>query len=191
MLILEKMISHGRVRACFYHPEDAGKCVKVAMKKRHEHLLNKEIKNNILFQEKLSPYVPQYYQLIQTNKGVGLETELITDDNHDLSPRLCDYLKTHKTIPLDIKAQFDDFFERLFVHKLWFYDFNVENFLIQTTQQQKRIVFVDTKSFNRNNSWSFCKLEYYISFLAKIRMRRRIIRFYEHLHLSVPKGILD
>ena len=189
-LILKNMIHHGQVRACYYHPEDPQLCVKVALCKKHSKLLKKEIESNEVFQKTLSPYVTPYYGLVPTNYGLGLVSELITDSpTNTLSPRLRDWLKIHKTISKELLPQFQDFFERLLKHNLWFYDFNDENFLIQKKNNNLRLVFVDTKSLNRNNSWSFLKLEYVIPALAKIRMKRRIHRFYESHGIKIPQTL--
>ena len=186
MLILKDMISHGRVRACYFHPTHNKLCVKVALKKRHEKLLKKEIDNNALFRKAIGPYVPRYYKLIQTNKGLGLTTDLIYDDNNHLSPRLKDWTEQQKPLTKEIMRQFDDFFARLLKYHLWFYDFNHENFLIRTWNGHHHIYFVDTKSLNRNNSWSTLKLEYICPFLARRRMLRRIRRFYTSHGQKIP-----
>ncbi len=178
MLILKDLISHGRVRACYYHPKNNRLCVKVALKKTHNKLLKKEIKNNRLFQKTIDPYVPRYYKLVQTNKGLGLITDLVYDDDNRLSPRLTDWVRSGKKITKEMVAQFDDFFTRLLRYKLWFYDFNNENFLIRTHKGKQYVYFVDTKSLNRHNSWSTLKLEYFLPFFARRRMQRRIQRFY-------------
>lgn len=184
------MIHHGRVRACYYHPDNPQLCVKVALQKKHNKLLQKEIDNNELFQKTLSSYVTRYYELVPTNYGLGLISDLITDTpTNTLSLRLRDWLKIHKSISPELQEQFQDFFKRLLKYKLWFYDFNNENFLVQKQGDKLRLVFVDTKSLNRNNSWSFFKLEYIIPTLAKIRMKRRIHRFYKVHHLGVPNSL--
>ena len=187
MLILKDMISHGHVRACYYHPVNNRLCVKVALKKKHEKLLQKEINNDAMFHKAIGSYVPRYYKLVRTNKGLGLTTDLIFDDNNRLSPRLKDWLHQGKPLTKEILSQFDDFYARLLKHGLWFYDFNDENFLIRTRKGRQQMYFVDTKSLNRNNSWSTFKLEYFIPFLARRRMLRRIRRFYIQHGQKVPK----
>jgi len=187
MLILKDMISHGSVRACYYHPMNNSLCVKVALKKKHNKLLQKEIKNNLLFQKTIGPYVPRYYKLVKTNKGLGLTSDLIYDDNNHLSPRLCDWLRQGKHLTHELTTQFDDFFARLLKYHLWFYDFNDENFLIRTHKNKHYLYFVDTKSLNRHNSWSTLKLEYFIPFLARRRMLRRIRRFYSAYTKNIPQ----
>lgn len=187
MLILKDMISHGRVRACYYHPTNNRLCVKVALEKKHNKLLHKEIHNDALFRKTIGPYVPRYYKLVNTNKGLGLTSDLIYDDNNHLSPRLIDWLHQGKSLSQDIIRQFDDFFERLLKNRLWFYDFNDENFLIRTHKGHHYLYFVDTKSLNRNNSWSTLKLEYLIPFLARRRMLRRIRRFYQAYIHYIPQ----
>jgi len=191
-LVLTDMIHHGQVRACYYHPTDPRLCVKVALQKKHNKLLKKEIRYNEKFQQTIGPYVTRYYELIQTNYGLGLTCDLVTDTpGNTLSPRLKDWLEAGRTFTPELLTQFQDFFERLLKYELWFYDFNIENFLIQKQGDKLRLVFVDTKSLNRNNSWSFLKLEYVIPFLAKIRMKRRIRRFYTGYELEIPNVFLN
>ena len=185
MLILKDMISHGRVRACYFHPTDSKLCVKVALKKKHEKLLKKDLDNNELFRKTIGRYVPNYYELIETNKGLGLIADLIYDDNNHLSPRLKDWL-AKRPFAEDILEQFNDFFTLLLKNRLWFYDFNSQNFLIRTHDNKHYLYFVDTKSLNRHNSWSTLKLEYIIPFLARRRMLRRIRRFYKSYKKTIP-----
>ena len=190
MLILKDLISHGRVRACYYHPTNNNLCVKVALKKKHNKLLQKEIDNDALFRKTIGVYVPRYYKLVKTNKGLGLTSDLIYNDDNRLSPRLKDFYLCKKDLSNEIMTQFDDFFERLLKYHLWFYDFNDENFLIRTHKGHHYLYFVDTKSLNRNNSWSTFKLEYIIPFLARRRMLRRIRRFYETYRKKLPAQFL-
>ena len=91
-----------------------------------------------------------------------------------------------KPIPQGIKKQFDDFFGRLLKYNLWFYDFNDTNFVIRIHGSRAQLFFVDTKSLNRNNSWSTFKLEYFIPWLARRRMLRRIQRFYTVHGYKIP-----
>ncbi|MBQ4471782.1 MAG: hypothetical protein II942_00840 [Alphaproteobacteria bacterium] len=187
MLILKDFIWHGNVRACYFHPMHNNLCVKVALNHKHDKLLEKEIKNNALFRKTIPQYVPRYHKLVQTNKGLGLICDLIYDDNNKLSPQIRRWLAAgHKLTP-DLIRQFEDFFSRLLKYNLFFYDFNEENFLIRHHKDKNYIVFVDTKSLNRNNSWSTFKLEYFIPFLARRRMLRRIRRWYEKHKVPLPK----
>ena len=191
MLILKDMISHGNVRACYFHPTNNKLCVKVALRPKDKKLLQKDLTNNALFRRTIAPYVPRYYRLVKTNKGIGLIADLIYDDNNALSKRLQDVFSEKKTIPPEVKEQFDDFFSRLLKYHLWFYDFNGTNFLIRRYNNHYQLFFVDTKSLNRNNSWSFLKLEYIIPTLARIRMKRRIQRFYKGIKISLPDRFFE
>lgn len=186
MLILKDMISHGNVRACYFHPANNRLCVKVALKKSDTKLLQKDLNNNALFRKTIAPYVPRYHKMVKTNKGMGLVTDLIYDDNNQLSRRLADFLLAGQPIPPETQKQFEDFFARLLKHHLWFYDFNDTNFVIRIYNKRVQLFFVDTKSLNRNNSWSTLKLEYFIPWLARRRMLRRIQRFYITHNQKVP-----
>lgn len=178
MLILKDMISHGRVRACYYHPTNNKLCIKVTLDKKHDKLLQKEIDNDALFQKTIACYVPRYYELVETDKGLGLVSDLIRDEDGSLSVCLGDWLKNANVLSKEIMDQFDDFFSKLLKFRLWFYDFNAGNFLIRSSKGCFQVLFVDTKSLNHNNSWSTLKLEYICPFLARRRMLRRIRRFY-------------
>ena len=87
--------------------------------------MQKDLTNNSLFRKTIAPYVPRYHKLIKTNKGLGLVTDLIYDDNNHLSLRLADFILASKPIPIEIKGQFNDFFSRLLKYHLWFYDFDI------------------------------------------------------------------
>ena len=190
MLVLKDKIAYGRTRACYYHPKNPNLCVKVALKKKYEKLLKKDLENNQRFHEGIGLYVPTYYKLIQTNKGLGLVSDLI-HDKKGLSARLADWVIEKRPVKKEIIKQFDDFFARVLKYRLWFYDFNSANFLIRYYNKHYHIFFVDTKSLNRNNSWSMLKLEYIFPFLAKRRILRRIYRFYEKYLNQKPKWLKD
>ena len=143
VLTLKNMIHHGSVRACYYHPNDPALCVKVSIARKHDNLLTKEINNNTKFQSLLTPYVPKYYDTVDTNYGLGLISDLITDEKtNTISPMLQDWLKIHQKLTTDLQSQFQDFFERLLKYSLWFYDFNFQNFLIQKKSDQWHMFFV-------------------------------------------------
>ena len=137
----------------------------------------------------MSKFIPICYEIVETDLGQGLVMDLILNDTGEIAPNLQQWTNKNKFSP-DILSQFEIFFSLLFEHRLWFYDFNNANFVIQHKDGRKNVIFIDTKSFNHNNSWSMLKLEYVIPFLARRRMKRRIHRFYTQNNLMIPKSLL-
>lgn len=188
MLIVKDALSSGATRACYRHPNDPHKCVKILFNPKKIHLIYKQLKNNEKLQKHLAGFIPRCYGMIDTNLGKGLVAELVCNDDGQISPNFACWLKNN-TLTSDIKAQFDAFFIRLLEQKLWFYDFNAGNFVIQHINGTDKVVFIDTKSYNHNNSWSMLKLEYIIPVLAHRRMKRRILRFYSKHNLEIPEKL--
>jgi len=60
----------------------------------------------------------------------------------------------------------------------------MKNFVVQKSGQQKKIKYIDLKSFNKSKFWTFLKLEYYIKPFARFAMRKRIKRLYKELEIK-------
>lgn len=171
MLKLKKMIGYGAVRACYEHPENKHLCVKVFLEKgkKTKSFLD-EIHLYKKLENKLSPYLCFYEEaLVETDKGTGMVTELLRDDDLSISQPLA-------TTPLteEIKAQIDDFTQRLIDNDIFFYDFNLQNFVIQKLKNKTQLKYIDMKSYRRYKPWTFLGLEKFIPSLARLAMKQRI-----------------
>ena len=85
----------------------------------------------------------------------------------------------------ELKTELDFFVYNLIQHDLFFYDFNLKNFVIQIKNGKKKLKFIDLKSFESNKSWSFLKMEILIPQLARTIMIRRIKRLYQMLGIEL------
>lgn len=188
MLILEGLISQGATRACYKHPHNDKKCVKILFNPKQIKLIYNELKSNQFLQKKLKDMIPGCDEIVKTNLGLGLVMDLIYNDDNQISPSLLVWQKENQ-LNSEILNQFEAFFLELLNQKLWFYDFNDGNFVIQKKGNQEKVIFIDTKSFNHNNSWSTLKLEYFIPTLARWRMKRRIQRFYSKKNIPIPPSL--
>ena len=173
ILILKDLIGQGATRECYLHPVRTDKCVKVLKKSLDEKILEREIKTYFKVKYLLDDFIPQYDGVLaDTDKGKGLVCELFRGDNGQLSKPIGYYIKNGK-IDDEIIRELYYFVYQLMDHDLYFYDFNLNNFVIQIKNGQKKLKYIDLKSYDNNKSWTFLKLEKIFDFLAKIIMQRR------------------
>ena len=118
----------------------------------------------------LSPYLCHYEeQLVETNKGIGMVTELLRDSDLTISKPLAHCPKTP-----EIKAQIDDFCQRLIDNDIFFYDFNLQNFVIQNLAGKTQLKFIDMKSYRHYKPWTYLGLEKFVPYFARRAMKQRI-----------------
>ncbi len=176
MLVLKKFIGKGATRICFEHPVCPEKCVKVAVRFRDADKLKAELKTYFYVKSYLGEYVPNYDNpLADTNLGKGLVCELLRDDDGSYSRTLADYWVKNK-ISADLVSQLRFLGYHLIAHDLFFYDFNLQNFVVQIKNGRQYLKYTDLKSFNNYKSWTFLKLERIIVPLARYLMTRRLKR---------------
>lgn len=101
MLILDDkdFIAKGNERACYLHPEDKNKTVKVTYIGNNRQI-SKQSQKEILYYKQLQKrgiknwkHLPQYFGEVKTNKGDGFVLELIRDYTGDVSKSFAYYLK--------------------------------------------------------------------------------------------------
>lgn len=183
MLHLTELIGHGATRESYRHPLDRNKCVKILIGKDDPEYLKHEIKHYPRLKKILGDFIVQYdTALVDTDKGSGLVCELLQDDNGELSQSLNIYKVLHG-LDADIKNQLDRFVSILLKHNLFFYDFNMKNFVVQIKNGTQQLKYIDLKSYRSNKSWAFLKLESFVHPFARIIMLRRLKRLYQVLDL--------
>lgn len=184
MLVLKDLIGQGATRECYLHPFRTDKCVKVLKKSSDTKILEREIKAYFKVKYLLDDLIPKYDMILaETDKGKGLVCELFRDDNGKLSKTIGYYLKNGK-LEEDIIRELYYFIYQLMEHDLYFYDFNLKNFVIQIKNGQKKLKYIDLKSYDNNKSWTFLKLEKIFASLAKIIMQRRLQRLFKMLGIE-------
>jgi len=184
ILILKDLIGKGATRECYLHPTDANKCVKIPIKCNNTKTLTRELKYYFIIKSTINEFIVEYDQtLVETNKGLGLVCELLKDDNGKLSKPITFYIN-NGTIDKELQSEFHYFVYQLIEHKLYFYDFNLKNFVVQIKNGKKNLKYIDLKSYDNNKSWTFLKLEKIISPLAEKIMIRRLKRLYKMLGME-------
>lgn len=181
MLILTKFVGKGATRICFEHPDYFDKCVKIAVRFKDNYLLVRELRTYSYIKMDLGDYLIDYEpQLVDTNQGKGLVCSLLRDDNGEFSKTL-DYYFSKKMLHNDIISQLWHFAYCLIERDIFFYDFNLKNFVVQIKNGQYKLFYTDLKSFEKNKSWTFLKLEKVITPLARYIMIRRLKRLFSFL----------
>ncbi len=187
MLRLTTLIGKGATRECYIHPERQEKCVKVFQK---PELAETSFKKELEVYQKVRPILGNFIcaydlKLVETDKGTGLISERILDDDKKDSKPLVTYFVSGR-MNNEIIKEIRLFTKLLIANDLFFYDFNLMNFVIQKKDGHFRLRYIDMKSFNNYKSWSFLGLEHFSKTIARFIMRRRLKRMYRLLNLSFP-----
>lgn len=193
MLELSKFIGKGAKRMCFEHPDDSNKCVKVVVRSCDEHLLYRELNTYLFVKPILGEYIVVYEtELMDTNLGKGLVCQLLRDDGGEYSKSLLYYVR-EKKVDSEILNQIQYFAGCLVEHEVFFYDFNLQNFIVQIKDGRKCVYYTDLKSFEKYKAWTFLRLETVFTPLSRYCMKRRLLRLFDKLgleHIKAPERAL-
>jgi hypothetical protein len=207
MLRLEKVLAQGRTRTVYQHPSDPAWVVKVVTRHtwRSADKLSLIIRSTLQtrfpflsvnhrdldaytkLHECLKGFIPEYRTtLVTTDRGKGLMTRMIVNDDATMSATLSTHLLQNQTPKAELQASFRQFFDLLARNKIYFFDFNHDNFLIQNRDGQETLWFIDLKGYRKDKS--FLPLTYLFPKQAEKKMIRRIQRFYDRLNRGRPPG---
>ena len=131
MLRLTELIGQGAFRACYKHPLIPGLCVKVFLPgKGSAHQFKREIKVYKKVRPALQNFICFYQtELVETNFGPGLATELILDDDEQISQSIC-YYKNQNQIDDEIISGLNEFSECLLKNNLFLYGLLILNIIL-------------------------------------------------------------
>lgn len=210
ILILNEsdIVASGQWRACYRHPLDSGKCIKVVITQSFSHLKKKTVGN--IYRKLLAPKfsrkdsndrewlyydylrakgpvvndcVAKIHGFVTTSSGRGLVAELITDYDGELSLTFEQMISQRRAWPDNFKLLVDDFCSVLIEHDVRLYDLNLGNLALQQVQKDVfKIKAIDVKG--AEDSKSFLRLDRYFPLLAQAKMKRRIKRLKEKLGLQ-------
>ena len=180
MLILkeEDFVAKGNERACYLHPEDKNKAVKVTLensirKKNKQTKMEIDYYEQLLKRPKMSwKHLPQYYGEVQTNKGKGFIIELIRDYDGEVSKSFAHYLKQDgmQKYQKELEAYREYFLEYLVIFN---YGMMPKNILLRKNSESDfELVLIDglgdVSHFTLLNT---------ISYFAQKRINRRWDKF--------------
>lgn len=155
-LTKELLINEGTNRACYSHPSDYLKCIKIDIRE------NKETENELKYYRKLKksnvPFemISEFYGYEQTNLGKATVFELIRDDDGKISQEMDKFLdnnsvddieKILKHLPLLKKYIFDN--------KIYVKDLNPVNVMYQIKKKSNRLVIIDGLAHSNYNPFFY------------------------------------
>jgi hypothetical protein len=138
-------VGKGKERACFAHPDDAQKAIKISFGD-----VNEQSRREIKFYQKLrrrggsDPHIPAFYGLCETNRGQGIVVDMIRDQDGEISKPLNWYLA--EGYPIEEFEPYLDELKQSFLHNLIIFnhDMTVGNLLFQrVSASAARLVAID------------------------------------------------
>lgn len=193
MIYLEELIIEGKTRFVYQHPYNQNKCIKIEKKNNYSlyrsfvNSISKsynqiDLENYLILQSKIGTYLPKYdTSLVKTNLGLGLCSEIIFDYSGKKSKNLSSFLVDKKIVNSSIKLLLNEFFSIILDRKIFLFDINLGNFIVQEKKDSYKLCFIDCKSLNSYKSlislskFSSCSLK---------KLQRRIDRFKKKFYIS-------
>ena len=80
-------------------------------------------------------------------------TRMIVNDDATMSTTLSTYLLQNQTLKGELEESFRQFFDLLIQNKIYFFDFNHDNFLIQNRGGHESLWFIDLKGYRQDKSF--------------------------------------
>jgi hypothetical protein len=176
-----KKIGQGTNRACYIHPEDDSKCIKVTISNDHSESEKEKKYYKILQNKNISwKMLAKYYGTVNTDLGEGLVFDLVKDYDGQVSKTLQEYMISEEIITT-IKNPI------VLLHKLKAYqleeniiikDLNAKNILYRKlSENDGELIVIDGVSNN-----DFLPFSSYIDFFT----RRKILRRWKIFEDSLP-----
>lgn len=183
MLNLKKLtpIGTGTNRACYIHPEDDTKCVKVTISGDFKES-NKEKKYYKLLENKNTSWdmIAKYYGTVKTDMGEALVFDLVKDYTGDISQTLQFYLLDEEKTssinnPILLLQELKAYQLK---EKIIIKDLNAKNIMYQKTSADSgRLIVIDGVVNN-----DFLPFSSYIDFFTT----RKILRRWKTFEASLP-----
>ena len=138
-------IGKGKERACFVHPDDPQKAIKISHGDTSEQS-RREIRfyQKLLKRRRSDPHIPRYYGLCDTNLGQGIVVDMIRDQDGEISRPLNWYLA--EGYPIEDFEPYLDELKQSFLQNLIIFnhDMTVGNLLFQKVSAiSARLVAID------------------------------------------------
>lgn len=168
-------IGKGKERACYVHPEDPRKAIKISTEK-----VSAQSRREIKFYRGLKKrggvvdeHIPNFYGLCETNLGQGIVVDLIRNYDGEISRPLNWYLA--QGFPIEEFEPYLDELKQSFLQNLIIFnhDLTIGNLLVQKSSAIKvRLVAIDGLGDVIALDW----LDFF-PFLVRRKIRRRWARF--------------
>ena len=184
MLVLQQLVGKGKERACYLHPDDPDKAIKVLLGTARKQM-DRELRfyaqlNRREFQD--YAHIPRYYGSLETNLGAGYIVDLVRDYDGSISKRLSEYFFEGASIE-QYQPALDQLLDYLLRNRIIFnHDMYEGNILVRRLDaSQLQLVVIDGLG-----EVAFLQWPNAIPALARRKILRRWQRFYSRLQKNHP-----
>ncbi|SDN94842.1 PhoP regulatory network protein YrbL [Halomonas shengliensis] len=173
------IIGRGDERICYQHPDDPGRCIKLSRREKAKQT-RRELRYFRYLQRRRVPFtlIPEFFGVVEDAGFVGIEQQLVLDDQGNLPPNVAEYLAK----PLTPKQK-SQFWAGLGALKAYLLAYNVvpcdlvmSNLLVIERSGATTIMLIDGLG-----SSEFIPLPDYIPWLGRRKIRRKWVRFMEKM----------
>ena len=180
--IIKQPIGRGKERACYVHPDDPRKAIKISIGKTSAQA-QREIKFYRKLQKRgevVDKHIPEFYGLCDTNLGQGIVVDLIRNYDGEVSRSINWYL-AQGCLMLEFEPYLDElkhsFLQNLVVFNS---DMTIDNLLVQKLSTRKtQLVAIDGLGDGTALDWLV-----FSPLLVRRKIRRRWARFIAQVYDS-------
>ncbi|MGM0857559.1 MAG: YrbL family protein [Pseudomonadota bacterium] len=165
----------GDERICYLHPFKPGRCLKISQLDKKKQTM-REINYFRYLKKKGASFelIPDFYGVVESNDFIGLEQELILDNDGHFAPNLYYYLSSDLS-----DLQKERLLSALHKYKKYLIDNNIvvcdlvlSNFLVVECEKQTKIYLID--GFGASE---FFPVANYLKFIGRMKIHRKWKRF--------------
>lgn len=169
------VIGRGDERICYQHPDDPARCVKLSRRAKAKQT-RRELRYFRRLQRQGVPFtlIPDFFGVVKDTDVIGIEQQLILDDQGKLPPNVAQYLTTSLT-----SQQAERFWAGLAALKTYLLTYNVvpcdlvmSNLLVIERAKATTIMLIDGLGASE-----LIPLPEYLPWLGRRKIRRKWARF--------------
>lgn len=178
----ELFYGKGTHKKCYRHPDDSKKCIKMAYSAYGQKDLDRELAYLKVLNSRWGgkSILPEYYGTVETTLGIGHVYEFIINHDGSSCKTLEDFLNDEEVL----KENYNMLHQALLNLKAYLLENGIitmglfpENILFQKNDKGIYVI----RLVNDMGSAALIPLEYYIGFIARIRINKRWNRFIQYL----------
>lgn len=170
-----RIVGRGDERICYQHPDDPARCVKLSRQEKARQT-RRELRYFRLLRRRGVPFtlIPEFFGVVNGEGVVGIEQQLVLNDQGELPPNVAEYLATPLT-----PQQASHFWAGLDALKAYLLTYNVvpcdlvmSNLLVIERADATTVMLIDGLGASE-----FIPLPDYVAFLGRRKIRRKWARF--------------
>lgn len=170
-----RVIGRGDERICYQHPDDPGRCVKLSRREKAKQT-RRELRYFRRLKRRGVPFtlIPEFFGAVEDAEMIGIEQELVLDDQGELPPNAGEYLAGPLT-----PAQIRRFWVGLDALRAYLLAYNVipcdlvmSNLLVLERADATTVMLIDGLGASE-----LVPLAEYIPWLGRRKIRRKWARF--------------